>query len=180
MEMSEETTWRKAASEWVKAFRAAQGDFPPISKGTSVTIPTSGGRDYSYKYAALPDILDAVSKALDAHGLTVAQSVSGDGSMIAVETRIYHDAGHVELFGPLTLRVTADAKAAGSAITYARRYALCAALNIAPDEDDDGARASVKPPASPPSSRPGHGCGGRRSYSKRGTKTNACRLSSQR
>jgi len=36
------------------------------------------------------------------------------------------------------------AQSAGSAITYARRYLLCAVLNIAADEDDDGAKASKK------------------------------------
>ncbi len=38
-------------------------------------------------------------------------------------------------------------RALGSAITYARRYALLAVLGLAPvDEDDDGAAASTKPP----------------------------------
>jgi hypothetical protein len=35
-----------------------------------------------------------------------------------------------------------DAQGMGSAITYARRYALCAVLNLVADDDDDGARAS--------------------------------------
>jgi hypothetical protein len=63
-----------------------------------------------------------------------------------VETRIHHKAGHVEIFGPVLIRVVGDAKAAGSAITYARRYALCAALGIAPDEDDDGAATTPAKP----------------------------------
>jgi hypothetical protein len=31
-----------------------------------------------------------------------------------------------------------DAQGQGSAITYARRYALCAVLNLVADDDDDG------------------------------------------
>jgi hypothetical protein len=130
-----------SAAEWAEAFVKAQGEFDPIVKDTSVTIPTTGA-SYSYKYAALPDIIESVQKVLHDNGLTLVQSVGGDIDRIAVETRIYHSSGHVEFFGPLVLKVAGDAKAAGSAITYARRYALCAALGIAPDEDDDGARAS--------------------------------------
>jgi hypothetical protein len=36
-----------------------------------------------------------------------------------------------------------DAQGQGSAITYARRYALCAVLNLVADDDDDGARAAA-------------------------------------
>lgn len=39
----------------------------------------------------------------------------------------------------------------GSGDTYARRYSLCAYLNLTVDVDDDGGRASVTPPAAPQS-----------------------------
>ena len=46
---------------------------------------------------------------------------------------------------PYTLPVKdpTSAQAAGSAITYARRYSLCSVIGICP-EDDDGAAASSK------------------------------------
>lgn len=137
---------RDPLMDWIEAFCLAQAEFPPIGKDTSVTVKMKEGGSFSYKYATLPDILDAIAPGLDANGLSISQSVTGDGTTVAVETRIYHKAGHVEVFGPLALRVAGDAKAAGSSITYARRYALCAALGIAPDEDDDGARASEPKP----------------------------------
>lgn len=127
---------------WTEAFVRAQSEFPQINKGQKATIPTKKGGEYEYTYAALPDVLEAVKSVLEKNGLAVAQSVAGDERSIAVETRIYHNAGHVESFGPLVLPSGGDARAAGSAITYARRYALCAALGLAPDEDDDGAQAS--------------------------------------
>lgn len=131
----------EAMTAWAVAFAKAQSEFPPIGKGQKATIPTKSG-EYSYTYAALPDILDAVSPILHENGFSIAQSVAGDQSTIAVETRIYHKDGCCEVFGPLVLHSGGDARSAGSAITYARRYALCAALGIAPDEDDDGARAA--------------------------------------
>lgn len=124
--------------EWIEAFTKAQGDFPTIGKGSTVNTGT-----FSYKYAALPDISELVLPVLRRNDLVLVQSVGGTAETIAVETRIYHKAGHVETFGPLVMKVSADPKAVGSAITYARRYALCAALGIAPDEDDDGATASA-------------------------------------
>jgi hypothetical protein len=51
-------------------------------------------------------------------------------------------------FGPLYLAAGPNAQTAGSAITYARRYAIAAALNIATEQDDDGAKASA-PSAQP-------------------------------
>lgn len=47
----------------------------------------------------------------------------------------------------------------GSALTYARRYALCAMLNIAADEDDDGQSAEKlvtkpQPKPAPPQPKP--------------------------
>lgn len=130
---------------WMQAFAEAQAEFPAINKGQAATIPTKSGGEYRYTYAALPDVLDAVRPILHTHGFSIAQSVAGELGSIAVETRIYHKDGHMESFGPLVLGSGGDARAAGSAITYARRYALCAALGIAPDEDDDGARAAQRP-----------------------------------
>jgi len=122
---------------WAEAFTTAQAAFPPIAK--TKTVDTGS---YTYKYADLPSILEAVSPHLEANGLSVGQSVVSEEGRVGVETRIYHTSGHVETFGPVFLTSGSDARAAGSAITYARRYSLCAALGIAADEDDDGAAAS--------------------------------------
>lgn len=127
-----------ARALWIQAFLTAQSKLPKITKDTAVSAGS-----YGYSYATLPDILEKVSEKLRGEGLVLNQSVVSEGDYIGVETRIYHKAGHVETFGPVMIKATGDAKAAGSAITYARRYALCAALGIAPDEDDDGRAASV-------------------------------------
>lgn len=134
----------EARAAWIVAFLASQADFPPITKTRTATIKTKSGSEFSYSYADLPDILAAVQPVLMANGLGIAQSVVGELADLAVETRIYHKDGWVETFGPIHLPGGEDARAAGSAVTYARRYALCAALGIAPDEDDDGEAASVR------------------------------------
>lgn len=128
------------AKEWAAAFAKAQAEFPPIHKGKTVDTGS-----FSYKYADLPSILDAVNPILKDNGLAIGQAVMSDDGKVGVETRIYHTSGHVEVFGPVYLNAGGDARSAGSAITYARRYSLCAALGIATDEDDDGGAASPRP-----------------------------------
>lgn len=124
--------------EWAKAFVAAQGDLPEITKDKTVTVKTKNGQSFKYSYADLPTIVAKIRPVLAKHGLAVAQDVEIQDGRVVVSTRIYHVSGYMEKFGPVVLNGGNDAQAAGSAITYARRYALCAALNIAADEDDDG------------------------------------------
>lgn len=119
---------------WAAAWAEAWANMPPIPKTHTAKI----GDKFSYKYADLPDIIDAVRPVLAKYGLSVAQAVVpvGDG-LLGVTTTIYHSAGHSESFGPTPMPAVGDPRAIGSAITYARRYSLTAALGIASDEDTD-------------------------------------------
>lgn len=139
------TTETLPAVAWMEAFAKAQAEFPAIHKDKTAKIKTKAGGEFSYSYADLPTILEAVNPILQKHNLAVGQSVVSINGGVGVETRIYHTGGHVERFGPLYLPGGDDARSAGSSVTYSRRYSLCAALGIATDEDNDGATASPKP-----------------------------------
>jgi hypothetical protein len=102
---------------------------------------------FRHKYADLASVWDACRSALSAHGLSVVQSprlVSGGESvwLVEVETTLFHASGQFlgdTLAVPVALT---SAQAVGSAITYARRYALAALVGVAPaGDDDDGDRA---------------------------------------
>ena len=127
-------------SQWAAAWVRAWAKMPSIPKTHKAKIVSKkeGVAPFEYKYADLPDILDAVRPILAAEGLAVSQSVEAisDG-VIGVVTLIYHSAGHSESFGPTPMPAEGDPRAIGSAITYARRYAVSAALGIASDEDTD-------------------------------------------
>ncbi len=100
---------------------------------------------FNSKYAPLNDILNLVRPLLSKHGLSVLQSPSGDGQNVTVTTLITHESGEWIESEPLTLKADkATAQGAGSAITYARRYALSAMLGISSEDDDDGNYASGK------------------------------------
>lgn len=89
---------------------------------------------------------DALNKAGENAGITYSQEVKSDptNNTISVTTLISHTSGQWVTFGPLTVPVGSKRTAQdyGSAITYAKRYALSAALGIASDIDDDGNEAS--------------------------------------
>ena len=99
-----------------------------------------------YKYMTLDDLITHAREAMKDLGLSFSQEVSSsENGNIELMTRIYHTSGQWLAFGPLILPKDNDKKMnqiqqAGSAITYARRYSLAAALGIASEEDNDGQR----------------------------------------
>ena len=130
------------------ALVAALNEMPDITKGKSAKVEMKGGGHYSYSYADLGDVLTAVRPVLKKHGLAVLQDVTSPGSgVVAVATIIVHTSGARDVYGPLVMPAGGTPQALGSAITYARRYALLAALGIA-TEDDDG-QAAAKPAPEP-------------------------------
>lgn len=127
---------RKSSSikELADALSQAQAKFPPIPKTKLVKI--DGKRTYTYFYAPLDEIRDAVKPALTEHGLSVSQGCR-DG---ALHTLLMHRSGEwIESsdFMPPAL----DPKAYGSELSYRRRYALTSILGLATEDDDDGERA---------------------------------------
>lgn len=126
------------------ALVAALAEMPAINRGQSANVQMKGGGSFSYSYADLATVLGEVKPILAKHGLAVVQDVTGgQGNRIGVTTIIIHESGETMEFGPLPMPGSDNPQALGSAITYARRYAVLAALGIA-TEDDDGSAASNK------------------------------------
>ena len=125
------------------ALAAAQGELtnPPKTKTATVkrSAEKGGGHSHSYRYADLAEIIEHVRPVLAKHKLAVVQLTLAEQRNLLV-TRLIHESGqYLESTYPLPSGVIAQEM--GSAITYARRYSLCAILGIAADEDDDGAKA---------------------------------------
>lgn len=103
------------------------------------------------KYANLASIHALVLPLLAPLGLywVCMPTLNADGQFV-----LAYCLSHVDQGSPLTGEYplgTGTAQQLGSAITYARRYTLCAVLGLVADEDDDGqaATAEWKPPAHP-------------------------------
>ena len=101
-------------------------------------------------YAPLPEVIDAVKPALNAHGIAVVQLLKTDvidGRWhVTVTTRLCHEAG-VTIETDLVIPVDKPgAHAIGSAGTYGRRYSLAALSCISDCPDDDGNGTYSGPP----------------------------------
>ena len=99
---------------------------------------------FKSKYADLASVWDACREALSANSLAVVQTMDSDSAdTVTIVTTLMHSSGQW-VSGRLTMHpVKPDPQGIGSAITYARRYALAAMVGVAP-EDDDGNAASAK------------------------------------
>lgn len=122
------------------ALAAAQGKFPKIVKTKVAKIESTKG-SYSYKYADLADILEAVRPALVEQNLAVSQPLVFEDGHLWVTAVLLHASGEwIESRYPI--KAEGRPQETGSLITYARRYTVGALLGIATDEDDDGSSAS--------------------------------------
>ncbi len=98
---------------------------------------------FKSKYADLSAVWEACRTPLAQNGLAVIQTTDAEdeNGSIPVETILVHESGEW-ISGLLKVRpVKDDPQGMGSALTYARRYALSAIVGVAP-EDDDGNAAS--------------------------------------
>ena len=109
---------------------------------------------FKSNYASLPHIITEVSEPLEKAGLILSQFPNGDG----LTTMLIHAESGEFISATYTLQVVRqnDPQAQGSAISYARRYAITSVLNLA-ISDDDG-EAAMRPvrqaPAPAPSKTP--------------------------
>jgi len=131
-------------NELVAALVAAQMEFPVIEKGETADIPTKSGGSYSYKYADIAAIAEKINPILNKNGLAISQEpsihISGKPSLTTTLLHISGQWRSSEML--LQIGEEVGAQAQGSAITYARRYAKSAVLDLVTDSDDDGAAAT--------------------------------------
>jgi len=122
------------------ALAAAQG----VMKGA---LKDSANPFFKSRYADLASVVEAIRAAFSANGLSYIQTVEpSDKDEVRVETTLLHSSGEWISCGILSLPVSKiDAQGYGSALTYARRYSLSAAVGVAPEDDDGNAASFAKP-----------------------------------
>ncbi len=125
-------------SESIKNLAAA------LCKAQSVMGGASKDKEnpfFKKNYADLGSVVAVIKGPFADNGLSYSQFPVSEGDKVGVETILMHESGEW-LSDVLLLPMTKpDPQKAGSAITYARRYALQAIAGI-PSEDDDGNAAS--------------------------------------
>jgi hypothetical protein len=122
------------------ALTKAQASFSNVAKKGTAKIRTKTGGEYSYKFAGLPAVLDAIRKPLADNQLCITQGLSHEATNVIITTRLIHSSGQwmeSSLGLPIVDTGNNAIQAIGATITYGRRYALTALLGIASEDDSD-------------------------------------------
>lgn len=140
MELYERMESKRAEQAFAEAFVALQAEMPAVQAVKSVKNRDGTER---YRYAPYEEIMRAVSPMLTKHGFTVTFNTALKEGRMEVECTLLHKAGHLRS-NSFAVRIgagpagTNEMQADGAAKTYAKRGALCDALNIVVEVDGDG------------------------------------------
>lgn len=172
----EEVYWKRQRAEAESAFYAALSAFQaecPVIKKTQI-VYNKDGRTIRFRFAPIGQIVKQVGEFLTKHGLSydfsdakvIPFAEADGGPYLELTCNVHHSGGHSRAFPFRSLIENNDfmnaTQHAGSANSYAKRYAFCNAFGImTADEDTDGispeeARASKaeRAPVSQPQQKP--------------------------
>lgn len=145
MELQRQWQADRAAETFADRLAAFQAECPQIEKKRGADFKGQ----HAYNFASLDDIMRIVQPILAKHGLTVGFSAETNdaGTLVTVECRV-RCGSHVEVTRstfplPDSMRVN-KTQQMGAALSYAKRYALCAALNIIVTDEDRDAHGLAK------------------------------------
>lgn len=130
---------RNSEQQFAEAFAGLQSDMPNV-KATKA-VPNNDGT-VRYKFAPYEDIMRQVQPLLAKHGFAVRFDNKIEETRIVSTCTLIHKGGHQQS-NSFQARIgkgppgSNESQADGSASTYAKRFALCNALNIVVEHDDD-------------------------------------------
>lgn len=118
-------------------FIKMQAELPKLQK-------TEENPFFKSAYVPLDQVLDKVLPVLNRNNFAVVQAVTHtEDNQPELTTKLLHSSGGEMSSGMLLMSKSADPQGQGSAITYARRYALVSMLGLTVGEDDDGNAATT-------------------------------------
>jgi len=137
---------RAAAQEFAGALAAFQAECPPIRKTSKAEIATRSGTRYSYQFASLDHIAEAVNPLLSTRGLSYTwDSETTDGSLRCVCT-LRHVNGHSiqsSFACPLESKAgMSEQQKVAAALSYARRQSLTQVLGLTTTDPDTDAAST--------------------------------------
>jgi hypothetical protein len=141
------------------ALAKAQGELTNPEKSLCATIrsPFPREEDRTFRYASLASGLDIVRKCLGRHEIATIQTTAIDENtgQIRLTTLLAHASGEwISSDWPVCpITETTTPHRMGTALTYARRYALFALVGIAGEDDLDAPDLAVSPRAVVPINR---------------------------
>ena len=99
---------------------------------------------FKSEYVPLENVAEAITQTATKYGLAFSQyATTTESGNVSVGTIVFHESGEYIEYPPLILKPeNTKPQSIGSAITYAKRYALSAIFGITSDKDDDGNKAN--------------------------------------
>lgn len=152
LDMQERMIDRQAKADFFAAKARVMLEMPRIEKNGA--IKNKEGKVQS-RFATFEAIDRIVRPICNAAGLVYSFIPGQSGNQVTVTCELAHTGGHVERYGPMPLAIdTTGAKnatqGAGSAVSYGKRYTLCAALNIVTEGEDDNGKGAGRTLAGAP------------------------------
>lgn len=146
MDLKERDDRNKAAERFAEALTGFQADMPAITKSRTAEVKyKNSDAKFSYKYASFDNVMKAARPHLERWGIAISfdtQTTDGGKRMeVTVNIRVGIHTEPRKFSIPITPGLMSDAQACGAALSYAKRYALCAALNIIVTDEDNDATA---------------------------------------
>lgn len=130
-----------AAAEYAAAFSSLQNEMRSFKP--TKAVPGKEPGSVRYTYLPYEEIMREVRPLCEKNGLSISFSTDFSDARIVQTCTIQHISGHSRDYkafvragaGPYG---ATESQADGAAMTYAKRYALCNALNILVERDTDG------------------------------------------
>lgn len=142
MDLAERFEKNRAAEAYGAAMAKFQAKCPRITKTRSVNAGP-----LKYQYASFDDVMAEAGPVLAECGIAVAFSTTANeyGIRVTVRLRVGIHSEDYTLDVPVPDMRVNDTQRYGAALSYAKRYALCAALNIVVTDEDNDAACCVDP-----------------------------------
>lgn len=134
---------RDAERQFASAFVGLQSEMPKVQ--ATRPVPNNDGT-IRYRYAPFEDVMNQVQPALQKYGFTVSFSSRFEEGRVIQTCTLQHAGGHKRT-NEFAARIgkgppgSSESQGDGAASTYAKRFALCDALNIVIGHIDNDAQA---------------------------------------
>lgn len=146
LEMHEKIVARNAVEAYNAAFAVMQPELPVIDERGTIKV----NNEIRSTFATFEDINDVVKPIITRYGFGISFRAVTKDAKATVTAILMHKAGHRE---ETAMELSADTsggkngvQALGSSISYAKRYTMCALLNITTRGQDDDGRKGGSPP----------------------------------
>lgn len=146
MDLQERWERNRAAERFADALTAFQRECPQIEKkkpGSSTKDQNGNSKGPAYFYAPYEEVMAVAGPIMVRHNIVATFTTQHTDKGLCVTCRIrvgiHAEETTLEIARPLGNKMTSDPQLDGINLSYAKRYSLCAALNIVcRDEDRDG------------------------------------------